>query len=91
MALMRVLMELMKNSSLMDIVMLMLPVCAALGIGVLVGWLWRPNWVNAETNSPSLTIPSLQSVKLKLPAFVSWTSNNDSVEDFRFVLMYLIH
>ncbi|CAM8985601.1 unnamed protein product [Rhodiola kirilowii] len=89
MALISILMDVLRKPSFLEVVgdlMLVLgPIWVAVVVGVLIGWSWRPKWVNFERNSqeklPVLgicQIPSFKSIKLQLPSCMSWT-NDDAV------------
>ncbi|KAG5563591.1 hypothetical protein RHGRI_006136 [Rhododendron griersonianum] len=86
---------------LTELMFFMAPLWVATIVGVVVGWAWKPKWVNLSTDSldsssrskngssltewpasfsclipSSLTIPSLDSLKLLLTSCISWLPIN---------------
>ncbi|KAI8569928.1 hypothetical protein RHMOL_Rhmol02G0315900 [Rhododendron molle] len=105
MALVSALFEIFQRPTIWDILTELMVFMAPLGVativGVVVGWAWKPKWVNLTTDSldsssrskngssltewpasfsclipSSLTIPSLDSLKLLLTSCISWLPIN---------------
>lgn len=87
MALVSAVLEILQKPTIGDVVIelmvLMAPIWAAVLVGVLVGWAWKPKWVNLKVDSLdssnkstmafpqfSASIPSFTSLKRQLPAWV---------------------
>lgn len=91
MVLVSTLVEIFQRPSIGDVIaelmMVIAPLWIAVLVGVLVGWSWKPKWANlygAIDSSPSSSslfqqlsgsIPSLSSLKLQLPTFISDNSS----------------
>lgn len=94
MALVSALFEILQRPTIFDVltelVAFMAPLWIAILIGVMVGWAWKPKWVNLSADSfdcskcSSLSsffglipsIPSLNSLKLQLTSCISWIPIN---------------
>uniref|UniRef100_A0A7N0UGD7 START domain-containing protein n=1 Tax=Kalanchoe fedtschenkoi TaxID=63787 RepID=A0A7N0UGD7_KALFE len=96
MALLSILMDLLWKPSflevLADLVLLLGPLSVAVVAGVLLGWSWRPDWVNSDRPANSdkqeplppsgiWHVPSIKSIKLQLPSCISWTSEDAATLD----------
>lgn len=79
-------------NALPDLLVFVAPLWIAVLFGVLVGWIWRPNWANSAVNSltiptnnyPSIdfvsSIPNFSSLKSQLPSCFFMFSDNGSPE-----------
>ncbi|XP_047337333.1 uncharacterized protein LOC124941109 [Impatiens glandulifera] len=97
MALTSVLWEILQRPTVWDIMIdlfvLTIPIWIAVFVGVLVGWSWKPKWVNLSvdgldsisssniTNTSFGSFPYLNSLKLQLPGCVSWSSDAGLVNE----------
>ncbi|KAL8535654.1 hypothetical protein ACS0TY_011326 [Phlomoides rotata] len=97
MALVSAFLEILQKPTIGDVVtelmVFMAPIWVAVLVGVLVGWAWKPKWVNLKVESLdsnksammgfpqfSASIPSFTSLKRQIPACVSWVPDFSSVE-----------
>ncbi|KAK9122336.1 hypothetical protein Syun_019953 [Stephania yunnanensis] len=101
MALLSVLLKILRGPSIWDVFMeLMLflgPIWVAVVVGVVVGWAWKPKWVNLGREKLSSlmlkeessfgfsslcsSVPSLNQLKMQLPSCISWISDNGVCKD----------
>ncbi|KAK8685104.1 hypothetical protein V6N13_041113 [Hibiscus sabdariffa] len=81
---------------LSELLVFIAPLWAAVVVGVLVGWVWKPKWANlgrdmfmedstASSSEPNSTgfgsLPSFNLVKFQFPSCISWSSDDGAQND----------